>query len=226
MANKKLQLLYVPAGELFPNIYNPNKMSEEIFKKERLSIRTNGFFDPLLVRDRAAGGYEIVDGEHRWLAGKEEGMAEFPVINLGAVPDNVAKQLTIIANDLRGSSDPLKLADLVAGLVGSPDDLDALIASLPYTRGELTTMLEVAKGDFDWNQYIKDEEARRKGGAPKATTHRFRISSVAGSIMPAIAKQLVDIYHADAQRLGSDAPDIVLAEWIIRLKLQEEQADG
>lgn len=81
----------VPIDEIRPNAFNYNVQDKFIFDKEKKSIVDHGFMDPITVReavgeldkgtvariaDRAdttgsqisSARYEIVDGEHRWLA--------------------------------------------------------------------------------------------------------------------------------------------------------------
>jgi len=58
---------------------NSQKQSRHEFTELRKSIRDNGFDESLLVRP-IAEGYEIVAGNHRFRAGKAEGMADFPCV--------------------------------------------------------------------------------------------------------------------------------------------------
>lgn len=133
--------------QIRPNPWNPNKQTDFIYERERHSIRTHGFLDPILVRQKD-GFVEIIDGEHRWRAGQQEGMTQFPVNNLGEVPDEVAKQLTIIMNETRGQADSKKLAELIANLNESIS-LDQLTVALPYTLDQLQHMVADVKVDWE-----------------------------------------------------------------------------
>src|SRR5690606_23310310 len=44
------------------------------------SIEANGVIQPIAVRNRAAGGYEIVAGERRWLAARQAGLSRIPAV--------------------------------------------------------------------------------------------------------------------------------------------------
>lgn len=73
------QLLHVSV--LHEHKENAQRQSKHVFKELRESILKNGFDEPILVTPRKDGdGYWIVSGNHRFKAGKAEGMIEFPAI--------------------------------------------------------------------------------------------------------------------------------------------------
>lgn len=136
----------VPIDQLRPNPWNPNKQSEFIFERERASIKEFGFVDPVTVR-RIPGveGYEIVDGEHRWRAAREEGYTTITLVDLGEIPDSTAKRLTVVLNETRGEPDTNLMADLIKSL--SVESVD-LLAVLPFTDQELKRYLDIAHFDI------------------------------------------------------------------------------
>jgi len=144
----KLEVVYIPVDRLVPNPWNPNKMSDEMLRKEIDSIKEFGFVDPIHCRalDEV---FQIIDGEHRWIGAKAIGMDEIPCIMLD-VDDTVAEQLTIVLNDLRGKPDEAKLAALVRDLSTRRSMLD-LERVLPYKREKLAEMIAERKADFDWD---------------------------------------------------------------------------
>ena len=144
----KLEVVYIPVDQLVPNPWNPNKMSDEMLRKEIDSIKEFGFVDPIHCRalDEV---FQIIDGEHRWIGAKAIGMEEIPCIMLD-VDDTVAEQLTIVLNDLRGKPDEAKLAALVRDLSTRRSMLD-LERVLPYKREKLAEMIAERKADFDWD---------------------------------------------------------------------------
>jgi ParB-like chromosome segregation protein Spo0J len=137
---------------LFPNPWNVNEMSPEMFQKELASISEFGFVVPLLVRPHPweKDAYQIIDGEHRWRAGKELGMDAFPV-SIIDVDDDTAQQLSIVLNETRGSSNQMKLASLVRSLA-SRTDPEKLQRIMPFSRERFDEMLErldESRIDFD-----------------------------------------------------------------------------
>lgn len=61
-------LQWIPYGNLRPNDYNPNVVSEENMKLLMQSILTNGWTLPIVVRP----DFTIIDGFHRWMVAQRE----------------------------------------------------------------------------------------------------------------------------------------------------------
>jgi len=57
-------------------------MDQAMYAKAIASIREFGFVDPITVRT-VDGRYQIIDGEHRWRAAKDEGITTVPIVDLG-----------------------------------------------------------------------------------------------------------------------------------------------
>jgi len=168
----------VPIAEFHPNKWNDNRMSPKMYEKERRSIRDFGFIDPITVRPRPEGGFEILDGEHRWRAATEEhnvgtkGLAELPATVLLDCDDRTARKLTIILNRMRGQSQQELTAALIAEL--APEGTDDLSLHLPFEDGELRVLLDLAAGAWDLDAEPKsltlgdpDEWATLKTRIPK-----------------------------------------------------------
>ena len=61
----------VPITQIFPNQYQPRKrFSEEELGSLAESIRQNGILQPILVRRKGDGIYELIAGERRFRAAK------------------------------------------------------------------------------------------------------------------------------------------------------------
>ena len=73
------------------------------------SIREHGVVQPVLVRPRDGGGYEIIAGERRWRAAQRAGVTEIPVI-VREVNDRTALELAIIENVQRADLNPVEEA--------------------------------------------------------------------------------------------------------------------
>jgi ParB family transcriptional regulator, chromosome partitioning protein len=101
------ELLDLPVDVIHPNPRQPRKRFDgEAGSGLAESIRTQGVIQPLLVRPRTAGGYEIVAGERRWRAAREAGRATVPAVVretddretllLGLVENVAREQLTAV----------------------------------------------------------------------------------------------------------------------------------
>lgn len=71
---------WVPSEQVHANDYNPNTVAPPEMKLLRLSIEEDGFTQPIVVWEISPGDYEVVDGFHRHLVGKELGLTHLPVV--------------------------------------------------------------------------------------------------------------------------------------------------
>ncbi len=101
------ELLELPVDAIHANPRQPRRRFEaEAASGLAESVRRQGVIQPLLVRPRAAGGYEIVAGERRWRAAREAGRASVPAVIrdaddrdtllLGLVENVAREQLTAV----------------------------------------------------------------------------------------------------------------------------------
>ena len=119
----------VPIEEVFPSRTQPRKS----FDDERLSelaesIRAQGIIQPLVVRHRAAGGYELIAGERRWRAAQRAGLHEVPVV-LRDVEEDRAFEMALVENLQRADLNPIEEAE----------GYQRLIAEFAYTQETLAS---------------------------------------------------------------------------------------
>ena len=107
----------IAIDKIVPGIFQPRKTFEKD-KIEELaqSIRENGILQPIAVRKRPAGGYEIIAGERRWRAAQAAGLHEIPAL-IKNISDRETLQLAIIENVQRQDLDPIEEADGYARLI-------------------------------------------------------------------------------------------------------------
>lgn len=101
----------IAVDKLVPGQFQPRKK----FEKEQLnelaqSIKENGILQPIVVRKRQAGGFEIVAGERRWRASQIAGLHEIPAL-IKTFTDQEALQLALIENIQREDLDPIEEAE-------------------------------------------------------------------------------------------------------------------
>lgn len=142
----RIRSAVVSLDKLQPNPWNPNVMNSEMYRKELASIRKFGYVNPMLVRE-LAGGYQIIDGEHRLKALRQLGYEEAEVTIIEGLPDEEAKQLTIVLNETRGRADPEKLATLLRGLLEDVPKSD-LLDVLPFSPVDFDRIAGLE--GFDW----------------------------------------------------------------------------
>jgi ParB family transcriptional regulator, chromosome partitioning protein len=103
-------LRHLPIELLHPNPNNPRKtFREEELEDLARSIREKGLLQPLVVRQRDDGEYEIVAGERRWRASQRAGLHELPVL-IRELSDGETLEIALIENIQRSDLNPLEEA--------------------------------------------------------------------------------------------------------------------
>jgi ParB family transcriptional regulator, chromosome partitioning protein len=121
----------VPIEFVSPNPKNPRRnFAEAELSDLAQSIREHGIVQPVLVRRKPDGKYEIIAGERRWRAAQRAGLNEIPVL-VRDVDDRTALELAIIENVQR--------ADLNA--VEEAQGYQQLIDEHNYTQADLGNVI-------------------------------------------------------------------------------------
>ncbi len=95
------ELLEIPVDAVHPNPKQPRRRFEaDAASGLADSVRKQGVIQPLLVRPRGVGGYEIVAGERRWRAAREAGRQTVPAV-VRAVDDRDTLLLGLVENVAR-----------------------------------------------------------------------------------------------------------------------------
>jgi len=176
---KAAELTELPVDAIHPNPRQPRKRFDaDSGNGLAESVRAQGVVQPVLVRSRTTGGYELIAGERRWRAAREAGLDTVPAVVrdaddrdtllLGLV-ENVARENLSPAEEARAyamllDEFGLSLGD-VAERVGKskpavsnrirllelPEDVLAMLERRQLTEGHARAILAVP-----------DHEARRK----------------------------------------------------------------
>ncbi len=111
-------LRHLPIELLHSNPNNPRKQfREEELEDLSKSIREKGLLQPIVVRQRADGEYEIVAGERRWRASQRAGLHELPVL-IRDLSDGETLEIALIENIQRSDLNPLEEARAYGQLLG------------------------------------------------------------------------------------------------------------
>lgn len=148
MKHVNIQMRHVAPNRLAPNPWNSNVVSPENEAKLEESISRLGMFKPVVVRTLPDGTMQILGGEHRASLATRMGMTSIPVIDLGPLPDNRAKEISLTDNSRYGTDDALQLAGLLESL-GTPDELTGF---LPYSDTDFASIfasVSIALDDLD-----------------------------------------------------------------------------
>lgn len=161
--------LEVEMWRVKPNPWNPNKQNEEMFKKEVASIEKHGLLVFPLVREHL-GAYQIIDGEHRWLACKALGYTFLKVESLGEVEETDAKTLTLILNNIHGKDDVIKRAQILRQLN------EGQLALFPMAREEIEEELKML--NFDFEQFANAEFAPHEKEPLKEAVRKMQEAAI------------------------------------------------
>ena len=81
----------VSLDDITPNTYQPRKaFSAESLHELSESIKRQGILQPILVREKPQGGFELIAGERRWRASKLAGLDSIPAIIKSAFDEEVS----------------------------------------------------------------------------------------------------------------------------------------
>jgi ParB family chromosome partitioning protein len=181
------ELAHLPVETIHPNPRQPRKRFDgEATSSLADSIRTQGLVQPVVVRPREAGGYELIAGERRWRAAREAGIPTLPALLreaddrdslvLGLV-ENVAREQLSAVEEARAyalllDEFGLSLGDLAERvgkakptvsnrlrLLELPDDVLALVERGELTEGHARAVLAVP--DHDGRRRLARQIIRR-----------------------------------------------------------------
>ena len=111
------ELTELPVETVHPNPRQPRKRHDsEAAHGLADSGRAQGVIQPVVVRSRAAGGFELIAGERRWRAAREAGLATVPAIVRDA-DDRDSLLLALVENVAREDLSPVDEARACALLI-------------------------------------------------------------------------------------------------------------
>lgn len=135
------------------NPWNSNHVSPEIQERLDNSVRKHGLFKPILVRE-IPEGLEILGGSHRVDSAIRLNMVEVPIINLGVITDQRAKEISLIDNARYGHDDLAELHDILKD-IGTPEDIMAI---LPMELSEMPNLTSLTVADLDDIGFADDKD--------------------------------------------------------------------
>jgi ParB family transcriptional regulator, chromosome partitioning protein len=107
----------LPVDLISPNPRQPRRrFDEEALTALAGSLGERGVLQPVLVRPKAGGTYELVAGERRWRAARIAGLATIPAL-VRPREDAEALELALIENMAREDLNPIEEARACAALV-------------------------------------------------------------------------------------------------------------
>jgi ParB family transcriptional regulator, chromosome partitioning protein len=111
------ELRELPVELIVPNPNQPRRhFDEQALNALAGSLGERGVLQPVLVRPKPGGTYELVAGERRWRAAQIAGMSEIPAL-IRPRDDAATLELALIENMAREDLNPIEEARACAALV-------------------------------------------------------------------------------------------------------------
>ena len=100
----------IALADIVPNPNQPRTVfNQSAIDELAASIRTHGVLQPVMVRPRAGGRYEIVAGERRYRAALEAGLKRIPAV-VRSLTDEESLTVALIENIQREDLNPIEAA--------------------------------------------------------------------------------------------------------------------
>jgi len=222
------ELAHLPVETIHPNPRQPRKrFDHEATSALADSIRTQGLVQPVVVRPRQAGGFELIAGERRWRAAQEAGIPTVPALVRAAddretlllgLVENVAREELSAVEEARAYALLLDEFDLSLGdvservgkakptvsnrlrLLELPDDVLGLVERGELTEGHARAVLAVP--DQDGRRRLARQIVRR-GMSVRAAERaaRWAGAKTKPRKVPKVDPVLAERVRAAAERL-------------------------
>jgi ParB family chromosome partitioning protein len=151
-----LEVQHLRVDAIVPNRYQPRQtFSLQELEELTTSLKENGLLQPILVRRKGDGIYELISGERRWRAAKEAGLGTIQALirNCG---DEESIVLALVENLQRADLNPMEMArayhrmmnefgltqDIIAQRVGCERSSIANVVRLIHLPSEIQQLIE------------------------------------------------------------------------------------
>ncbi|SHG99757.1 ParB/RepB/Spo0J family partition protein [Cognatishimia maritima] len=159
--------LLVPIENIEPNPDQPRRRFDpEHLEDLANSIREKGVIQPLIVREKSDGKYEIVAGERRWRASQKAQLHELPVI-VRDFNDTEVLEIAIIENIQRSDLNPVEEAAGYRQLMEKfGHTQEAMSKALGKSRSHIANLLRLLNLPQDIQDLV--EEGKLSSGHARA----------------------------------------------------------
>ena len=156
MVQELSEVQYLKIDAIVPNRYQPRQtFSPQELAELTASLKQSGLLQPILVRRKGDGIYELISGERRWRAAKEAGLETIQAVirNCG---DEESVVLALVENLQRTDLNPMEMArayhrmmnefgltqDIIARRVGCERSSIANVVRLMQLPSEVQQLIE------------------------------------------------------------------------------------
>lgn len=146
----------LPVAELVVSPWRPNAPAEgELFAELLASIRAQGVLVPLLVRQNAAGVWEVVSGVRRLAAARVAGLPRVPIVVRRGLDDEPSCLVAWLVDNLqRVVLDPMEEARAYQRLRELGWKLRQIEAQVGVSKGQISRRLSLLKLPADVQELV------------------------------------------------------------------------
>ncbi len=172
--------------DIHQNREQPRKRFDDAALDElAASIRSVGVLEPILVRKRPQGGFEIIAGERRWRAAARAGLKELPIF-VREMTTGIAFEAAIIENLQREDLNPMEMARAFSRLIEDHKQTqDSVATKIGKDRSTVANALRLLKLPKDVADRIENGELSEGHG-------RALLTAASPGKMSVLAKQAVE----------------------------------
>jgi len=229
---KEQELRDLPVELIEPNPAQPRRrFDEEALQALAGSLGERGVLQPVLVRPKPGGTYELVAGERRWRAAQLAGLQSIPAL-VRPREDAEAIELALIENMAREDLSPIEEARAVAALVEelglTREEVGRRVGRSRVAVSNLVRLLDLPDEAIELLQdgslseghgralLLVEEHASRAGLARTAvqegwsvrlTEARARSENAKASSNPAPRRRMTGRIHPDQQQAAIEIAD-------------------
>ena len=173
--------------DLHPGRMQPRgRINAEALAELAASIREHGVLEPILVRGRPSGGFEIIAGERRWRAAQQAGLKEVPIF-VHNLDDEAAFEAALVENLQREDLNPMETARAFQRLADDYGYTQETIATkVGKERSTVANALRLLKLPKDVMDLVEDGELSEGHG--RALLSAPNVSSMKKLARTAVSK--------------------------------------
>lgn len=129
---------------IVPNRYQPrHTFPQEELAELAASIKESGVLQPIMVRRKGDGIYELISGERRWRASKEAGLETIPVV-VRNCSDQESLLLALVENLQREDLNPMETARAYSRMINEFGlTQDAIAAKVGRDRSSVANFVRL-----------------------------------------------------------------------------------
>jgi ParB family chromosome partitioning protein len=201
----------IDVNDVVPNRYQPREhFDEETLTALAASVAEVGVIQPIVVREKDDGGFELIAGERRWRAAKRANLPAIPALVRGA-DDLSSLETAVVENlhrqDLNALEEAAAYQQLIEDFALTQDEVATRVGRSRSAVANTIRLLQLPP--TVQRLVIEDQISAGHARALLATPDRSRQEEVAKQIVAdgLTVRQVEDLLKTEGDEPQSDLPD-------------------